>query len=466
MSILTPSGITNLSTFVYKGTDESLIYKYITSNFASMLVHTFTPHWIAPNLITFSGFLLQVIALIIALIVVPEFSGLTTFSASCSAVCAALCLFGYSTLDNMDGKQARRTGTSTALGLLFDHGCDAFNAGLIGWAIIALHICYEGPSSWHTFILWFIPVFTFYLSTWEEYHVGEFYLPLINGPNEGIVFSIILLLATAFMSSSNFLWSEPPRNDFLIQFGTFVQPIICFLRQNLGGSNKTITTAPITLLDLTIIVSLLPVVGTFFHHNRRVFVSIMTRNKNQPIQHIFYAMSRQAPIFALIFSTALWLRCKPCRSIIHEHWFTFYSTAGCLFVDLIIRLMITHVLMQEFWLTSFTVIFRIILFSIPPIMYSFYPLLIDDHVALQLAKLGLLCAFLCASIFLCNFIHQAAFEISTALDIDIFSIERQLVRLNVTSQKRENSSETETLIVDPSFSKKKKSRRSSIKKQH
>jgi hypothetical protein len=31
------------------------------------------------------------------------------------------------TLDNLDGKQARRTGSSSPLGLLFDHGCDAFN---------------------------------------------------------------------------------------------------------------------------------------------------------------------------------------------------------------------------------------------------------------------------------------------------------------------------------------------------
>ena len=33
-------------------------------------------------------------------------------------------------LDEMDGKQARRTGNSSPLGLLFDHGCDAFNAGI------------------------------------------------------------------------------------------------------------------------------------------------------------------------------------------------------------------------------------------------------------------------------------------------------------------------------------------------
>jgi len=38
-------------------------------------------------------------------------------------------VFTYQNLDNVDGKQARRTGNSTPLGMLFDHGCDAF--GLI-----------------------------------------------------------------------------------------------------------------------------------------------------------------------------------------------------------------------------------------------------------------------------------------------------------------------------------------------
>jgi len=31
----------------------------------------------------------------------------------------------YATLDNCDGKQARRTGSSSPMGMLFDHGCDA-----------------------------------------------------------------------------------------------------------------------------------------------------------------------------------------------------------------------------------------------------------------------------------------------------------------------------------------------------
>ena len=40
-------------------------------------------------------------------------------------VLAAIGLFVYQTLDACDGKQARRTGNSSSLGELFDHGCDA-----------------------------------------------------------------------------------------------------------------------------------------------------------------------------------------------------------------------------------------------------------------------------------------------------------------------------------------------------
>ena len=45
-------------------------------------------------------------------------------------------MFVYQTFDAIDGKQARRTGTSGPLGQLFDHGCDAVNT------ILALY-CYN-----------------------------------------------------------------------------------------------------------------------------------------------------------------------------------------------------------------------------------------------------------------------------------------------------------------------------------
>lgn len=37
----------------------------------------------------------------------------------------------YTILDCLDGKQARRTGTSSPLGQLFDHGCDALSVNLL-----------------------------------------------------------------------------------------------------------------------------------------------------------------------------------------------------------------------------------------------------------------------------------------------------------------------------------------------
>jgi ethanolaminephosphotransferase len=37
----------------------------------------------------------------------------------------------YTWLDCIDGKQARRTGTSSPLGQLFDHGCDALSVNLL-----------------------------------------------------------------------------------------------------------------------------------------------------------------------------------------------------------------------------------------------------------------------------------------------------------------------------------------------
>lgn len=51
----------------------------------------------------------------------------------------ALCglgLFIYQSLDAIDGKQARRTGTSSPLGELFDHGCDS-----ISTVFVALSAC-------------------------------------------------------------------------------------------------------------------------------------------------------------------------------------------------------------------------------------------------------------------------------------------------------------------------------------
>lgn len=72
-------------------------------------------------------------------------------------------------MDNMDGKQARRTGTSSALGLLFDHGCDAVNAGLLGPLILAMATqAGLAGGSGLVIAIWACATVPFFFSSWEE----------------------------------------------------------------------------------------------------------------------------------------------------------------------------------------------------------------------------------------------------------------------------------------------------------
>ena len=75
-------------------------------------------------------------------------------------------LFLYQTLDAIDGKQARRTKSSSALGQLFDHGCDAMST-FIG--ALSLCVCLQtGPQQGLTFVT--IACMAFFIAQWNEYY--------------------------------------------------------------------------------------------------------------------------------------------------------------------------------------------------------------------------------------------------------------------------------------------------------
>jgi ethanolaminephosphotransferase len=117
--LITPQRSAALRAFKYKGQDLSLLYRYVLSPWAQFLVDVATPTWLAPNAITFLGLAPSVATLCIALSSQPD---LGPGMAGWVALLCAGSMFFYSTMDNMDGKQARKTGSSSALGLLFDHG--------------------------------------------------------------------------------------------------------------------------------------------------------------------------------------------------------------------------------------------------------------------------------------------------------------------------------------------------------
>ena len=81
------------------------------------------PETLAPNTITLLGFAFNVISQITLIYMYGNSTEGPLDSWFC--VFACICSFCYFTLDNCDGKQARRTGSGSPMGMLFDHGLDA-----------------------------------------------------------------------------------------------------------------------------------------------------------------------------------------------------------------------------------------------------------------------------------------------------------------------------------------------------
>jgi len=85
----------------------------------AVITNNILPNWLAPNLITLTGLMALIVAYCTSAVYLPDFRGLAPDwlpFASGSAV-----LF-YLHMDALDGKQARKTKTSSPLGQLFDHG--------------------------------------------------------------------------------------------------------------------------------------------------------------------------------------------------------------------------------------------------------------------------------------------------------------------------------------------------------
>lgn len=80
--------------------------------------------------------------------------------------------------DGVDGKQARRTNSSTPLGELFDHGLDSW--ACVFFVATVYSIFGRGESGVSVSVLYYIlwvVLFSFILSHWEKYNTGILFLP-------------------------------------------------------------------------------------------------------------------------------------------------------------------------------------------------------------------------------------------------------------------------------------------------
>jgi ethanolaminephosphotransferase len=108
--------LVHLKSYKYSSIDKSYISRYILKHYWNGFVELL-PLWLAPNLVTLLGFFFILGNVALMVWYVPDMVGPAP---GWVYISFAVGVWMYSTLDNVDGKQARRTGTSSPLGELFE----------------------------------------------------------------------------------------------------------------------------------------------------------------------------------------------------------------------------------------------------------------------------------------------------------------------------------------------------------
>mmetsp|Transcript_26687 Transcript_26687/g.55704 ORF Transcript_26687/g.55704 Transcript_26687/m.55704 type:complete len:480 (+) Transcript_26687:3-1442(+) len=161
--LLTPSGASNIASHAYKAGGSTTFDDFMNPYWNSWVSHL--PHWMAPNLVTTLGGSFCLLSYALVMYHSPSLD--SAVPPWVFLVCG-FNTWAYYTLDCLDGKQARRTGTSSPLGQLFDHGVDCLgnisHFTAIGAALAAgpTRLALAGQVSLQ---------FSFFVAQWQEYHL-------------------------------------------------------------------------------------------------------------------------------------------------------------------------------------------------------------------------------------------------------------------------------------------------------
>lgn len=218
---LSQEELENLKNFKYKSTNESLLYNSCMSPFLNKVVN-FLPYCLAPNIITLISLFFNIFAAVISY----KDGGFDFSSKLKPSTCLKVGVFQliYILLDNIDGKQARRTGNSTPFGMLMDHGCDIFTNILTAFNLSKLLIV--GNNYYYSYTVFFGLFLGFYMMTYEEYKLEEMHFPIINGSDEGNFF-IFLLGVFLYFFGPDYMLRKVSEN-YQITVGQLIGIIVVF----------------------------------------------------------------------------------------------------------------------------------------------------------------------------------------------------------------------------------------------
>ena len=178
----------------------------------------FLPLWLAPNLMTITG----LIGVMAGYFFMASYD--TTFTQHLPALHLLLAAFGiflYQILDATDGKQARRTNSSSPIGFLLDHGCDSLTTSYIAM-MVGQCLCLG--YSFALLVLLLSGLNIFYIATWEEYHTHTCRTHFMNwGVTETQLLIMTVLITSAIFG--NGLWVSKVVNIWGVDFS----PVMLFI---------------------------------------------------------------------------------------------------------------------------------------------------------------------------------------------------------------------------------------------
>lgn len=223
-------------------------------------------------------------------------------------------------MDNIDGKQARRTGTSSPLGELFDHGIDSLNCTLASLLETAAMGLGNSKAAMFTALVPCLPMF---FSTWETYHTHTLYLGVINGPTEGLIIACLIMILAGFYGPV--IWTQP-LTDF---FGD------AFFPSSLSG---------LTFRDVWVGIIVVSLFGTQVPFCVRNVIRAR-RKDNLPVLPVFLEWT---PIFTFTFAVSAWLLSPHSTLMEENHLVLFSLTMSFVFGRMTTKIILAHLTRQPF----------------------------------------------------------------------------------------------------------------------
>ena len=304
---ISTSAAAALKRYRYAGEDRSWLYIHVLTPMNKFLVE-FIPPYVAPNTITVIGLSCTALSHLLTLHYSPAFS---TPLPPWLCYFAGLILFAYQTIDNLDGRQARRTSSSSPLGLLFDHGVDAINVTISTMVMMAVLQVGTSPK---LFYLWSTVFLPFVCATWEEYYTGQLVLAEVNGPTDGVFLCIVFCFIAGWSPT---FWTAPFQQHLPLLAHTPIGPLATHWFVIGGGW--------------------LSVAATVLGNCREV-----AKRASLPS-----AALTLLPFLTLHLTALAWLWWSP-TGLFERHPRVFLFACGFLFCNLVCKLMLAHITAQRY----------------------------------------------------------------------------------------------------------------------